>query len=265
MQAYAPSLGDVAIVTIPARSIACPRIINVPDQLAPAAPEITTGPDRLTGRILRVELEGVRGATSAIVVPIKSFALAKNRLSGHLAGERRHALARDLAAHVLSTAAPHGVVVVCNDDDVASWATRHRAGVIVIDQPGLNLALTLARTALRTVNVERMVICHSDLPFIADFAPYVTATGDDVVVAPDRHGSGTNIMSLPVSSSFPLQFGAGSLAAHRDVVQSTGSTFITIDDPSAAWDIDEPSDLEHPELQSFLDGGDNDERTHAVD
>jgi len=77
------------------------------------------------------------GHRAVVVVPVKAFAHAKMRLAPVLGPEQRAALARKMAEHVLAAAAPLPVVVVCDDEDVATWA-RHQ-GARPLPEPGLGL------------------------------------------------------------------------------------------------------------------------------
>ncbi|MGA1122091.1 MAG: 2-phospho-L-lactate guanylyltransferase, partial [Ilumatobacteraceae bacterium] len=66
----------------------------------------------------------------AVVIPIKSFSLAKTRLAASLSPESRNRLARQCADAVVRAASPLAVYVVCSDDEVASWARAHGASVV---------------------------------------------------------------------------------------------------------------------------------------
>ncbi|MGD0811714.1 MAG: hypothetical protein ABSA91_18700, partial [Acidimicrobiales bacterium] len=64
---------------------------------------------------------GAQG-TRAVVIPVKAFSNAKMRLASVLRPEERAALAREMAAHVISASRPLPVIVVCDDLEVAAWA-----------------------------------------------------------------------------------------------------------------------------------------------
>ena len=59
---------------------------------------------------------------TAVLVPIKDFRQAKNRLSGRLDAPARETLARTMAERVVKAAGNLSVHVVCNDHEVANWA-----------------------------------------------------------------------------------------------------------------------------------------------
>ena len=159
-------------------------------------------------------------ADVAVVVPIKSFALAKTRLADSLSPDSRRTLAQRCAEVVLRAAVPLPVFVVCNDDEVAEWARAHGASVVVPAVPGLNAAAIAGRDAARIAGYRRLMVVHSDLPHAKDLASLCAASAD-VVVVPDRHGDGTNVLLLPCAGDFTFQYGPGSCAAHlsREVAQ----------------------------------------------
>ncbi|NBO33598.1 MAG: hypothetical protein EBV02_04410 [Actinobacteria bacterium] len=66
----------------------------------------------------------------AVVVPIKSFRLAKGRLAQVLNDAEREELARLTAQRVVEAAAGCALFVVCDDDDVAEWAAGVGARVV---------------------------------------------------------------------------------------------------------------------------------------
>ncbi len=60
-----------------------------------------------------------------MLVPVKAFADAKQRLGPALSSRDRQELVRAMAERVLDAAAPLPVAVVCDDTEVADWARRH--------------------------------------------------------------------------------------------------------------------------------------------
>ncbi len=77
----------------------------------------------MTGAVAHEAL-GAGSGQAVVVVPVKAFSHAKMRLAPVLGPEQRAALARKMAEHVLAAAAPLAVVVVCDDEEVAIWATK---------------------------------------------------------------------------------------------------------------------------------------------
>ena len=57
----------------------------------------------------------------AVLVPVKAFGEAKLRLAPALDPTHRATLARTMATHVVTSAAPLPTAVVCDDAEVAAW------------------------------------------------------------------------------------------------------------------------------------------------
>lgn len=182
--------------------------------------------------------------TAAAVIPVKAFAAAKLRLAPALAPDARRRLARSMAEHVIAAAAPMPVTIVCDDDEVASWATA--LGVLVEWTPGLGLdgAVEAGVAAADRAGAERVLVAHADLPLAADLPAFVGADG--VVIVPDRHGDGTNVIVVPAGSGFRFAYGPRSAARHRAEAVRLGLAVHEIRDPRLGWDVDLPGDLDLP-------------------
>lgn len=187
--------------------------------------------------------------SAAVLVPIKDFRQAKQRLSPVLSPPERVELARRMATLVLTAAAPFDLFVACDDDNVAAFAEA--AGAIVVWCPGLGLngALDEAYAEIGQ-HFTRLLIAHSDLPMATTFKTIIDLP--DVAIVADRHGRGTNVIALPTRSRFRFRFGAGSFNAHRHEAVSHDMAVHSVNDPLLAWDVDTPLDLVHPDLQEFL-------------
>ncbi|MFZ4517011.1 MAG: 2-phospho-L-lactate guanylyltransferase [Microthrixaceae bacterium] len=191
-------------------------------------------------------------ATAVVVVPVKAFDRAKGRLAGRLDDAERAALARTLAEVVLGAAHPLPAAVVCDDEGVADWARA--AGAAVVWAPGtdLNGSVSAAVGRLEGAGVGRAVVTHADLPFARGLAGLAAAGEDEVLLVADRHGDGTNVLSVPTGRGFRFHYGPGSCAAHRDEAARCGLEVRMIDDDHLAWDVDAPEDLDPPaELGPF--------------
>ncbi|MGI9577073.1 MAG: 2-phospho-L-lactate guanylyltransferase [Microthrixaceae bacterium] len=181
-----------------------------------------------------------------LLMPVKGFDLAKQRLAAQLEPVERSRLARAMADTVLRAASPLPVVVVCDDDGVRRWALD--AGASVCWTPGcdLNAALTKAVDEAAVSGIDRVVIAHADLPFAAAMERLAAAATAEVLLVPDRHGRGTNVMSIPTDVRFPLSYGPDSRSAHVRHATSAGLSVTEIADAALGWDVDEPADLNPP-------------------
>ncbi len=65
-----------------------------------------------------------------------------------------------------------------------------------------------------------------------------------VVIAPDRHGKGTNALLMSPSGLIEYDFGEDSFQRHCDRVRASGARLEIVDLPSLGLDLDIPEDLE---------------------
>ncbi len=186
------------------------------------------------------------GHGTAVLVPVKSFDLAKGRLSDRLGSGDRDRLARRLAAGVIAAARPLPTYVVCDSDLVADWAVEIGIGVLEVTATGLNPAMTEAVVMAASMGHNRAIISHADLP-LADDLTWLDQDPLDrgVVVVTDRHGAGTNVLALPLNLDppFVFQYGPGSAGRHRVEAKRLGLPVRVINDERLGWDLDTPDDL----------------------
>jgi len=178
---------------------------------------------------------------SAVLVPVKAFALAKARLAPALGGPARAALARTMAGAVLRAAAPLPVAVACEDDEVAEWARRRGALVVWTPGRGLNGAVADGVAALAAAGAVRVVVAHADLPGARDLA--ALAGGAGVTLVPDRHHDGTNVACVPAGAGYRFAYGPRSFHRHRAEAVRLGLELRVVEAPELAWDVDRPADL----------------------
>jgi 2-phospho-L-lactate/phosphoenolpyruvate guanylyltransferase len=178
---------------------------------------------------------------SVVLVPVKAFASAKERLAPTLDPVSRSKLARFMAEKVLAAAYPLRVAVVCDDDEVAQWATAHAA--IVLSEPGrgLNGAVSAGVERLAAAGADEVVVAHSDLPHARGLAHL--AGFDGVTIVPDRREDGTNVLCVPAAVSFGFSYGPGSFGRHVAEATRVGLRRRILRHPDLAWDVDVPSDI----------------------
>lgn len=200
---------------------------------------------RLAGAAIRT-LHRVTRPPACVLIPVKAFSRAKVRLSGVLAAGQRAALARRMAEQVVGASAPLPVRVVCDDGEVAEWAVSAGASVSWTPGLGLNGAVQEAERRAARDDFDRVVIAHADLPFAADLAVLARAAHDEVLLVPDRHALGTNVLSVPTGRGFRFHYGPGSYRAHLGEADRLGLGATTVAAPLLEWDVDVPDDLQTP-------------------
>lgn len=184
---------------------------------------------------------------SAVIIPIKSFDGAKERLASTLDATERHKIAVYTASRVVAAATPFSVFIVCDDDEVAHFARQHGAVVVQQRVPGLNNAARLGLDAAREAGFAWGIIAHSDLPLATHFDHLVDQSMPKarIVLVSDQFKDGTNVLVIATDSDFEFHYGPGSFRAHCDEATRRGYELQIIDDSALAVDIDTPADLVH--------------------
>ena len=177
----------------------------------------------------------------AVLIPVKAFAEAKHRLAPALGATERAALARDMATHVVQSAAPLPVAVVCDDNGVRDWAESVGAEVVWRPGTGLNGAVRSGVDHLKEAGFERVIVAHGDLPRAGSLSPLGDWPG--ITLVPDRRNDGTNVIALPSDCPFEFSYGRGSFARHLEEAQRLGHSLRILRDPAFGLDIDIPADL----------------------
>ncbi|MDE2597426.1 MAG: 2-phospho-L-lactate guanylyltransferase [Sphingomonadales bacterium] len=182
-----------------------------------------------------------------LFIPVKPPETAKLRLSGVLDEAARARLVRSMLNRVVTAArgADH-VSAVC-----LIGPSRHGQGedLVLLDDPGhgLNPALDMALIHGHAHGADRVIVVAGDLPQITaqDLQLLAMVPQGKVGIAPDRHGTGTNALSLPLPDArlFAFAFGPDSCARHHDEASRLGLGVEVIHSPGLSRDIDVPADL----------------------
>lgn len=202
--------------------------------------------------------------STVVLVPVKRFDQAKLRLAEVLQPAERAHLAQTMAEQVVRAAAPLPTFVVCEEERTAEWAAGLGVGVIEVDCVGLNPAVGEAVRRVEQGEVAlpdgpatapatgtagsdfahgptHVLVAHGDLPQARSFAGL--ARPGAVVIVPDRHLAGTNVMSVPLRCGFEFHYGSGSLHAHVSEALRRGLDVAVRRVPELECDVDMPDDL----------------------
>ena len=178
---------------------------------------------------------------TVVLIPVKSFRTAKQRLAPALDEQARAALARRMADAVADAAGPLPLAVVCDDDEVREWAMTRQALVLPDNGQGLSVAVQNGVAALALHGFESVIVAHGDLPHARSLA--WVAAFDGITLVPDRHRDGTNVIALPASCGFCFAYGIGSFSRHIAEAKRLGLNTRVIDDADLSVDVDTPADL----------------------
>jgi len=199
------------------------------------------------------------------ILPIKRFGAAKQRLAGQLGSGARQALVQAMFQDVLA-ALRHveglDAVAVVTANATAARAA-HGEGVIVLgdsDESGHNEAAAVGIAYAAEHGFERVLLVPGDTPLVAgdEIEALLARTPSDrpnLVVVPDRHGSGTNALLISPPTAIDPAFGPGSRARHERLAATAGIACRVEPLASLAVDVDTPEDLD--ELTTLLDEAGN--------
>lgn len=176
-----------------------------------------------------------------VLVPVKAFARAKERLAPSLQPAQRAALARAMAEHVLAAAAPLPTAVVCDDDEVAAWAAG--CGAMVLPEPGRGLdgAVQTGVGRLADAGADEVLVVHGDLPLATDLVRLAGFAG--ITLVPDHKEDGTNVVCVPAGAGFRFSYGPGSFHRHEAEAARLGLALRIVREPSLGADVDLPADI----------------------
>ena len=186
-----------------------------------------------------------------VVVLIKDFNSAKQRLQPALGPRSRRALARRNAQlAVRAASAGDHVLVVAGSEQVAALAKKWGAAVLLEPRPeGQNVAARRGINRAVEAGAEAVLLLSSDLPLVT-----VTAVGELLAVAalhsspvavaaPAVGRGGTNALYLRPPDAIGLHFGDDSLAKFQHEAGTKGVAFVVHQSEAMALDVDEPADL----------------------
>jgi 2-phospho-L-lactate guanylyltransferase len=187
-----------------------------------------------------------------VVVLVKGFDAAKQRLSPALDAEARRRLAIDNAVLALRAArAGDHVLAVCGSPEAAQLASREGAEVLLEGRPaGQNPAARLGLEHAEAQGAAAVVLLSSDLPLVeeGELAEMISAgrrLGRPAVLAAAAAGrGGTNALYLSPPGAVGLHFGDASLEKFAQDAAQRQVRFEIFESTRLALDLDEPSDLE---------------------
>lgn len=187
------------------------------------------------------------------IVPVKPLRRGKSRLAGTLSEDERTELNRSLLQNTLKTFADlkevEEVLVISRDPQALAIARQHGARTVREDgQPELNTALKRATVIAQVYATRGVLILPADLPLITreDVLTLIGQVGDPpaVVIAPDRHGTGTNALLISPAGLIEYDFGEDSFQRHCQRAREAGARLEIVNLPTLGLDLDLPEDLE---------------------
>ena len=186
-----------------------------------------------------------------VVVLIKDFDSAKQRLRPALGAKSRRALARRNAQlAVQAAAAGDHVLVVAGGEEVAEIAAAWGADVLLEpSEEGQNVAAERGLKRALDGGAGAVLLLSSDLPLVTgDAVRHLLEAASRLkapvaVAVPALGRGGTNALYVRPPDAIAMHFGDDSLARFRGEAQAKGVHFALHHAESMALDLDEPADL----------------------
>ncbi|MCL5048615.1 MAG: hypothetical protein M1374_07560 [Firmicutes bacterium] len=195
----------------------------------------------------------------ALLIPVKLFNLAKQRLASLLDVRQRTCLSAALAQRVALSYESCDTFVVCDNSYTQGWATGIGVRSILADGSGMCPQISCAVGAVSEMGYRNIIIMHSDLPRIKNIFPYLEFLAEDeMVIVPDRRGSGTNVLKISAALPFQFHYGTDSFVLHKQEAEKRNIHYSVHNDRDLGFDIDLPEDiaeLGNEELYILLDEG----------
>ena len=187
------------------------------------------------------------------IVPVKPLRRGKSRLAGTLSEDERTELNRSLLQNTLKTFADlrevEEVLVISRDPQALAIARQHGARTVREDgQPELNTALKRATVIAQVYATRGVLVLPADLPLVTreDVLMLIEHAGEPpaVVIAPDRHGTGTKSLLISPAGLIEYDFGENSFQRHCQRAREAGARLEIVNLPTLGLDLDLPEDLE---------------------
>lgn len=185
------------------------------------------------------------------VVPVKPLLRAKSRLADVLTPNERSQLAEEMLRRTLDVVGNMqevaGTLVVSRDSHVLSISRDMGANTVQESgTPELNNALMRATQVLGGWRAGAVLILPADIPLInAEELAEIIMMGQrarTVVLAPDSHEDGTNVLLARPPAAFSYAYGPQSYQRHQQLARLAQMDVKLYTSDRLALDIDTPED-----------------------
>jgi 2-phospho-L-lactate guanylyltransferase len=204
------------------------------------------------------------------VIPVKSLANVKRRLSSRLWRAERAELVLRLLARELDVLTRsrriERIIVVTADERVKTLAESRGATVSLLPDDGVNAAIGAGMLAAQALGAELVFAIHGDLPLIETTDVEVMLQAGEqasFAIAPDRLRSGTNAIAVREGVDVGLHFGDASFRRFLAEAAARSVAARVIARPGLELDLDTPADLNEYRRRLRRDGNQPDGDTTA--
>ncbi len=188
-----------------------------------------------------------------LLLPVKNFAKAKQRLASVLDGAERNKLARAMLEDVLQAMhswAQRPPAALVTSDGYARRLARRFSFEVIEDQKneGETEVIALATRICEARGVPYTLVIPGDIPLTepSELQAIVTAAPNGAggsVLVPATDERGTNAVLRKPAGLFPLTFGDYSFQPHLRAARATGQPCVVLHLSGVELDVDTPADL----------------------
>ena len=186
-----------------------------------------------------------------VIVPVKQFHLAKQRLSTVLSDDERAYLAKmllhDALQSITNSPKVSHTLIVSRDPAAEEIAHAFSCEFLAEEKADLSLAVSQGATLAKSRGASSFAMVPGDVPLVS--AQEITTLINNaprlsgITIVPDRHGTGTNGLVVRPTNLMSFQFGEGSYHLHTEAAQALGVTVTHLPLSGLSLDIDTPHDL----------------------
>ena len=184
-----------------------------------------------------------------VLLPVKGFSDAKQRLAPALKPNERSALARamltDVLAAISGSHSTERAIVITASAEIRDLSLGF--GFEVVDESivaGHSAAVNRMTSELGTI-ASRLLSIASDLPTLRaeEIDGVLDADREGLALIPSRDQTGTNGVLMQPGCRIEMDYGADSLRRHLASAQARGLRVDVLDIPGIRFDVDTPQDL----------------------
>lgn len=189
-----------------------------------------------------------------VLLPVKHFKTAKQRLADALRPEEREGLARAMLSDVLAVLARartlDRVIVFTASDEVADMAQSYNFEIIAEAAVAGHSAAVNHMLAQLSSSSSRILAIASDLPkLVPEDVDFVMENPPEpITIIHSRDGTGTNGILFIPPARIDVEYGNASFSRHLSKAAAAGYRAGILNVPGIAFDIDTPEDI-----RAFMD------------
>ena len=188
--------------------------------------------------------------STVAIVPVKTLADAKRRLSSHLTIQERRllvlAMLEDVLNAIQASNAFQETIVVSPDKTVIAAATKHGSKTLLQTGPGLNTGIQQATSQAIKTGATITANILADIPLIqpqdTDEILRIGSDSPRVILSPSFDG-GTNIMLRSPPNIIDHSYGRWSFTRHLRYAQKKQVPVYAVSNARSSFDVDTIDDL----------------------